>query len=75
MKWKFTYFHVDLLNLESSQGWYEEKLIDDIFTGRRYNKLARPVENETEALRVNFGLSLQQVVDLVRGMEGSLWWR
>ena len=51
---------------ESEQGYYEEKLIEDIFKTRNYQKLARPVENESDALVVKFGLSLQQIVDVVR---------
>ena len=52
----------------SEQGHYEEKLINDIFHSRMYNKLARPVENESEAITVTFGVSLQQIIDVVRVM-------
>lgn len=52
---------------ESHQGPHEERLINDLLNPYRYNPLARPVENESEALDVKFGLSLQQIVDLVRG--------
>ena len=31
-----------------------------------YNPYARPVENELDALKVVFGISLQQIVDVVR---------
>lgn len=52
----------------SEQGHYEEKLIDDIFHSRMYNKLARPVKNESEALSIRFGVSLQQIIDVVRAV-------
>ena len=47
-------------------GPHEERLIDDIFSRRRYNRLSRPVAKETDALEVVFGLSLQQIVEVVR---------
>ena len=32
-----------------------------------YNRLERPVQNETEAVILYFGLTLQQIIDVVRG--------
>ena len=46
-------------------GAHEERLIDDIFEHRRYIKYARPVLNETDALDVAFGITLQQIIDVV----------
>jgi len=40
-------------------------LINDIFEQRRYVKYARPVLQETDALNVEFGISLQQIIDVV----------
>ena len=51
---------------DSLAGHYEEKLIDHIFNNRMYNKLARPVKNESEILLIKFGLALQQIIDVVR---------
>ncbi len=46
------------------EGPHEERLINDIF--EKYEKYARPVANEDDALEVGFGLSLQQIIDVVR---------
>ena len=50
---------------ESQQGYHEERLINDIFYKRGYQKLARPVKNDSAGLEVNFGISLQQIIDVV----------
>ena len=47
------------------QGAMERRLLNDLFTTRDYNKLERPVVNETEALTVEFGLTIQQIIDVV----------
>jgi len=47
------------------QGAMERRLLNDLFTTRDYNKLERPVLNETEALTVDFGLTIQQIIDVV----------
>ncbi len=59
-------FH--LLPTETQQGPSEERLIWDIFghSGENYNKFSRPVRNENDSLEVKFGLSLQQIIDVVR---------
>ena len=68
--------HIYLLLLvfssDSQQGYHEEKLINDIFNKRMYNQYARPVENETDALEVLFGISLQQIVDVVRRVKSPV---
>ena len=56
----------NVLAPESEQGPHEERLIDTIFETRRYNRLARPAPKEEEALEVQFGVALQQIVDVVR---------
>ena len=53
---------------DSLQGPHEERLIDDILVRRRYNRLARPVSRESDALEVKFGLALQQIIDVVRAL-------
>jgi len=50
---------------EVSCGRHEERLIDEIFHVRKYQKLARPVRRESEAVNVVFGLSLQQIIAVV----------
>jgi len=47
------------------QGAMERRLLNDLFITRDYNKLERPVLNETEALTVEFGLTIQQIIDVV----------
>ena len=41
----------------------EERLFNDLFNG--YNRLIRPVENNTERLSVEFGLTMSQLIDVV----------
>lgn len=43
----------------------EEKLINDIFKVRRYTALARPVASENQAVDIQFGISLQQIINVV----------
>jgi len=52
---------------ECGGGAHEKRLLRDLFGDeRQYNKLERPVANESEALTVKFGLVLQQIIDVVR---------
>ena len=48
-----------------TSGPHEERLIYDILNSRNYTALARPVAEESEALVVNFGLTLQQIIKIV----------
>lgn len=48
---------------ESHQGPHEKRLLNTLLGN--YNTLERPVSNETEALSVRFGLTLQQIIDVV----------
>ncbi|XP_062400857.1 neuronal acetylcholine receptor subunit alpha-4 [Sardina pilchardus] len=45
-----------------SRAQAEGRLLQTLFTG--YNKLARPVANMSEAVRVSFGLSIAQLIDV-----------
>lgn len=49
---------------DTIEGPSEERLIMDIF--EKYNKYSRPVRNENESLEVNFGLTLQSIIEVVR---------
>jgi Neurotransmitter-gated ion-channel ligand binding domain len=51
-----------LLGAES--GLHERRLLTDLL--ETYNRLERPVQNETEAVILYFGLTLQQIIDVVR---------
>ena len=42
---------------------HEQRLIKDLMMD--YNNLERPVANESEALVLKFGLTLQQIIDVV----------
>ena len=48
----------------------EERLFNDLFSG--YNRLIRPVKNNTETLVVEFGLTMSQLIDVVRLSAGRL---
>lgn len=48
---------------ESLQGPHEKRLLNHLLA--TYNTLERPVANESEALEVKFGLTLQQIIDVV----------
>lgn len=45
------------------QGPHEKKLLNNLLGA--YNNLERPVANESEPLEVKFGLTLQQIIDVV----------
>lgn len=47
----------------SQQGQHEKKLLNMLL--ENYNVLERPVANESEPLEVKFGLTLQQIIDVV----------
>jgi len=46
-----------------SGGFHEKRLLNDLLD--TYNVLERPVGNESEALVLNFGLTLMQIIDVV----------
>jgi len=52
---------------ESVQGKFERQLLDDLLIN--YNPLERHVSNESDPLEVTFGITLQQIIDVV----GILW--
>uniref|UniRef100_A0ABD2WYE0 Nicotinic acetylcholine receptor alpha 7 subunit n=1 Tax=Trichogramma kaykai TaxID=54128 RepID=A0ABD2WYE0_9HYME len=45
-----------------SGGIHEKKLLNDLLDS--YNVLERPVQNESEPLRLSFGLTLMQIIDV-----------
>jgi len=45
-------------------GPHEERLIEAIFSN--YSRLSRPVADESDALEIKFGLSLQQIISVVK---------
>lgn len=47
----------------SHQGPHEKRLLNNLLSN--YNTLERPVSNESDALTVKFGLTLQQIIDVV----------
>lgn len=68
------YFTLKYLNLivnnllpiqisDSLQGPHEKRLLNHLLA--TYNTLERPVANESEPLEVKFGLTLQQIIDVV----------
>ena len=51
-------------SLAVSAGSHERRLLNDL--SLNYNKLERPVAEESDALVIKFGLTLQQILDVVR---------
>ncbi|KAH9376543.1 hypothetical protein HPB48_019765 [Haemaphysalis longicornis] len=49
--------------IHSEQGPHERRLLADLLAN--YNTLERPVLNESEPLILSFGLTLQQIIDVV----------
>lgn len=61
-------FHLSLAYVYESiagshQGPHEKRLLNNLLNN--YNTLERPVSNESDALTVRFGLTLQQIIDVV----------
>ena len=52
-----------MLFVGSIQGPHERLLLNQLLAN--YNTLERPVSNESEPLQVKFGLTLQQIIDVV----------
>lgn len=48
---------------ESLCGRHEKRLLNELLS--TYNTLERPVANESEPLEVRFGITLQQIIDVV----------
>jgi len=58
---------------ETVQGPNEKRLFNDLFSvARGYNRLERPVVNDSEALVVKFGLVLQQIIDVVSSSSSTV---
>lgn len=55
---------------ESEQGPHEKRLLNKLLND--YNVLERPVANESEPLLLSFGLTLQQIIDVVSWLSQSM---
>jgi len=53
-------------------GYYEKKLLNDLIVD--YNALERPVVNESEPLLLTFGITLQQIIDVVSLVYKTFKW-
>jgi hypothetical protein len=56
-----------MLLLDSTGGPQEKRLLGSLLSD--YNSLNRPVLNESEALMLTFGVTLQQIIDVVSTRE------
>lgn len=56
----------------SHQGLHEKRLLNNLLGN--YNTLERPVSNESDALTVRFGLTLQQIIDVVSVIHSFCIW-
>ncbi|KAE8752654.1 hypothetical protein FOCC_FOCC000776, partial [Frankliniella occidentalis] len=52
------------------QGPHEKRLLEDLLDD--YNVLERPVANESEPLEIKFGLTLQQIIDVIGDEKNQL---
>ena len=52
-----------VFNAGCNGGPYEKELLDDLL--KNYNVQNRPVLNESSPIVITFGVTLQQIVDLV----------
>jgi hypothetical protein len=52
-----------IIALDSLEGPHERRLLKDLLSN--YQVLERPVANESEPILVSFGLTLQQIIDVV----------
>ncbi len=50
--------------LGSAGGPYEKKLLHTLLD--KYNTLERPVSNESDPIQISFGITLMQIIDVVR---------
>jgi len=57
-----TLFLTLLSSTQALAGSHERRLLNDLMN--TYNKLERPVPNETQAIVLKFGLTLQQIMDV-----------
>lgn len=53
-------------------GPHEDRLIHRIFHVNEYYQSSRPVPNESSAIEVKFGLTLQQIIDVVSVQSGTV---
>ena len=53
----------DIISPGCSGGPYEKELLNDLL--KNYNVQNRPVLNESSPIVITFGVTLQQIVDLV----------
>ena len=52
-------------------GFHERRLLVDLMSD--YNKLERPVYNEIDPVNLTFGLTLQQIIDVVGNFCSTSW--
>ena len=46
---------------------YAKKLYDDLLRKSGYNRIIRPVQNDSDVIIVTIGLKLSQLIDVVSG--------
>lgn len=67
IRWRLCNFSLGSKRLvfitESLCGPHEKRLLNELLSS--YNTLERPVANESEPLQVRFGITLQQIIDVV----------
>lgn len=62
--WSLGYLFLFFFFVVSHQGPNQRRLYSDLMNG--YNPLVRPVQNDSQSLIVSFGLTLMQIMDVVR---------
>lgn len=61
----------NLVDTETLQGQNERHLLHFLFKEKHYNPLERPVANESKPIIIKFGITLQQIIDIVRIQSSS----
>lgn len=65
-------FNCHMACAETVQGLNQGRLLDNLL--HRYNRLERPVHDASQTLTVGLGLSLMQIIDVVRRYCISTLW-
>ncbi len=64
-------YYVHVQSIDTICGFHEKRLLNDLL--RHYNYLERPVINESTPVLLTFGITLQQIIDVVSFLIALAW--